>query len=363
MKHSFPCFAFSLLLLAACSGEKASHETLPAIQIEGNTEHFESDYTSEAGKALFKNPKTLQLETKDECLLSGAAGILDVTSKYIVVSDDNKVYFFDAGSGAFLSKIARRGDGPEEYSGMFFRYYDEEKELVHISTPSKIKSYRPDGTFVSEYRNNDFANLAGTTDGYWGLYPPGTWGPHLFAFLDKNWQVKKTFLPHRNAALANKKMIVPPRMRVAENHVYSLVDDTLYANKEDELLPALVLRKGKLKFPMDILGLIDVPASIMQMYIRAEEAFVVGDFLFYQFFFGSGRHFTVWNIGTGELLTHSKSGYFLPFNEETTLIEKISLCKNRKVYTLLSATDLAKYGLADAEDDSNPLLLSVELED
>lgn len=363
MKHSFPCFAFSLLLLAACSGEKASHETLPAIQIEGNTGHFESDYTSEAGKALFKNPKTLRLETKDECLLSGAAGIIDVTSKYIVVSDDNKVYFFDAGSGAFLSKIDRRGDGPEEYSGMFFRCYDEEKELVYISTPAKIKSYRPDGTFVSEYDNDDFANLAGTANGYWGLYKMGEWESHLFAFMDKDWQVKQTFLPHRAAALMNGELVLPPRMKTADNHIYTLVDDTLYTNKEVELLPALVIRKGKLKLPTETIGLTDIPASEMQKYIRAEEAFAMGGFLFYQFFQGSGRHFTVWNIDTGELLTHSKSGYFLPFDEKTTLIEKISLCKNRKVYTLLSATDLAKYGLADAEDDSNPLLLSVELED
>lgn len=83
MKHSyFYSFTFSVLLLAACSGEKASVDKLPIINIDESTELFENEYASEAYKALLKNPKTLQLETKDECLLGGSASICDVTPKY-----------------------------------------------------------------------------------------------------------------------------------------------------------------------------------------------------------------------------------------------------------------------------------------
>ena len=72
MKHSyFYSFTCSILLLTACSGEKTADAKLPIINIDESTGYFENDYTSEAYKTLLKNPKIVQLETKDDCLLGG----------------------------------------------------------------------------------------------------------------------------------------------------------------------------------------------------------------------------------------------------------------------------------------------------
>ena len=57
---------------------------------------------------------------------------------------------------------------------------------------------------------------------------------------------------------------------------------------------------------------------------------------------------------------HSKSGYFMPLDEKTTVNAQFSLIKNDKGYALRSTNELAKYGLRDDEDDSNPLLLCVD---
>lgn len=363
MKHSyFYSFVCSILLLAACSGEKAAGDKLPIINIDGSTGNFENDYTSEAYTALLKSPKTLQLETKDECLLGGFASICDVTPKYIVVGGDKKIYFFDAHNGTFLSKIDRQGDGPEEYTDIYYSYFDEENELVYIATLKKIKSCKPDGTFVKEYPKDSFTNLAHTTDGYWGIYEREYWKQHLIALLDKDWKVKQSFLPDREAAFVNGDLYIPPRFREANNHIYTMVDDTLYTNKEDKLFPALVINKGKLKMPNEIISVLDRLVSEGQKYIQMDAALIVGNLMFYNFFLERGRHYTVWDIKTGELLTHSKNGYFMPLDEKTTVNAQFSLIKNDKGYALLSTNELAKYGLRDDEDNSNPLLLCVDFE-
>lgn len=63
----------------------------------------------------------------------------------------------------------------------------------------------------------------------------------------------------------------------------------------------------------------------------------------------------------GELLTHSEKGYAMPYNEKAIVNTPVSLIRNNKAYTLLSADKLAQYGLASEEDDSNPTLLCVDL--
>ena len=70
MRHS--CISFlsiSLFLLTACSGEKGSHEQVSTVSIDKGVEHFDADYTSVQYQSLFKNPKTIRLETNDKCLL------------------------------------------------------------------------------------------------------------------------------------------------------------------------------------------------------------------------------------------------------------------------------------------------------
>ena len=108
MRHS--CISFlsiSLFLLTACSGEKGSHDQVSTVSIDKGVEHFDADYTSAQYQSLFKNPKTIRLETNDKCLLSANAYLLNVTPKYIVIGDKTSFYFFNAENGSFLSMLNR----------------------------------------------------------------------------------------------------------------------------------------------------------------------------------------------------------------------------------------------------------------
>lgn len=52
----------------------------------------------------------------------------------------------------------------------------------------------------------------------------------------------------------------------------------------------------------------------------------------------------------------------MPLNEETTVSVQFFFEKNDKGYALISTNELAKHGLRDEEDDSNPLLLRVDMD-
>lgn len=364
MKHSyFYSLGFSLLLLAACSGEKASDEKVYTLNIDGSIEHFQKDYTSEAYKPLFKNPKTLQLETKDECLLSGFAHVIDVTPKYIVVGDNQKFFFFDAHSGAYLSKIDRKGDGPEEYSFLGSRFFDDENNLLYLKDKKKIKSYKPDGTFVREFSLDSINGFTRTPDGYWAIYGREYQEQHLAAFLDKDWKVKRTYFPNLKTGPEKADIYILPRFHGIDNKAYILLNDTLFTNKKDQLLPVVIINRGKLKMPDEVLGDFQRFMNEGQKYIQMDGAYILKDYMLYTFTLDRGRHSTVWDLETGELLTHTLSGYLMPYDEKTTISGPLSLVKKGKAYSLLSVETLAKYGLADEESESNPMLLTVDIDD
>ncbi|MFR5758380.1 MAG: 6-bladed beta-propeller [Bacteroides cellulosilyticus] len=106
---------------------KGSHEQVSTVSIDKGVEHFDADYTSAQYQSLFKNPKTIRLETNDKCLLSANAYLLNVTPKYIVIGDKTSFYFFNAENGSFLSVMDRKGNGPEEYADIFSRFLMKKK--------------------------------------------------------------------------------------------------------------------------------------------------------------------------------------------------------------------------------------------
>ena len=114
--------------------------------------------------------------------------------------------------------------------------------------------------------------------------------------------------------------------------------------------------------PTDLNGDLERMLTEGKYCIKAENALLVNDLLFYDFFWNESRHYTLWDTNSGELLTHSEKGYVMPYNEKAIVNTPVSLIRNNKAYTLLSIDKLAQYGLANEEDDSNPTLLCVDLE-
>ena len=296
-------------------------------------------------------------------LAGDQSGYAYVTPKYIVIGDKTSFYFFNAENGSFLSVMDRKGNGPEEYADIFSRFFDEEKELIYVATPNKTKLYKPDGTFVSEYPKDSISNFIGVSNGYWGTYKREYQKSHLVAFFDKDWNMKQSFFPFDAESVTGfSGGYIVPRFRDGNDQVCIVINDTLYASRKEKLIPAVAINQGKLKMPTDLNGDLERMLTEGKYCIKAENALLVNDLLFYDFFWNESRHYTLWDTNSGELLTHSEKGYAMPYNEKAIVNTPVSLIRNNKAYTLLSADKLAQYGLASEEDDSNPTLLCVDLE-
>ena len=76
--------------------------------------------------------ETTPLETTDDCLLDGIRDVIIKDTLLIVLSDDrDAVYFFNR-QGKYLRKIARRGNGPGEYSFIVQMHYNKDRKSLSL---------------------------------------------------------------------------------------------------------------------------------------------------------------------------------------------------------------------------------------
>lgn len=100
--------------------------------------------------SLFKNIKTIILETNDECLVANIDDI-QVFNEHIYILDATKskcLYVFDV-NGKFIRSIGRRGGGPGEYSDIKDITLDTQNHIIFLCDQNnRIHKYQLDGTFI-----------------------------------------------------------------------------------------------------------------------------------------------------------------------------------------------------------------------
>lgn len=72
----------------------------------------------------FRNIHMVQLEMKDECVVSDVKRIIDTDGKVFVLTSDNEIFCFDRSTGKYLCTIGSVGEGPGEYvdaTDIFYR--------------------------------------------------------------------------------------------------------------------------------------------------------------------------------------------------------------------------------------------------
>jgi hypothetical protein len=127
MKKETVLYLFFLsILVTGCSSDKQSYEDLPYIDVRKDYPEKEINLTDIADVTY------LHLSTaSDDFLYKGKIDC--VTQNTIVVIDrsSHSVLFFSK-DGTPKSRFNRKGQGPEEYAGVEFTMYDEEKDDVYI---------------------------------------------------------------------------------------------------------------------------------------------------------------------------------------------------------------------------------------
>ena len=100
----------------------------------------------------FKNIHMIQLEAKEECLISDIKRVVDVEGKIYVLTLTNDIFCFDRATGKYIRTIGRLGEGPGEYVSAMDICYDEKEKCICVVDYYKgaIHSYSLDGRFLGD---------------------------------------------------------------------------------------------------------------------------------------------------------------------------------------------------------------------
>ena len=100
----------------------------------------------------FKNIHMIQLEAKEECLISDIKRVVDVEGKVYVLTRTNEIFCFDRATGKYIRTIGRLGEGPGEYVSAMDICYDEKEKCICVVDyyKSAIHNYSLDGRFLGD---------------------------------------------------------------------------------------------------------------------------------------------------------------------------------------------------------------------
>ena len=281
--------AYCLICSYACTSQTQSTTGIPVVDFE--KEYPQKDLlVSENADVEY-----VRLETTDEVLLDGLAGLyLSVTDRYIVTnnSKEGRIFVFNR-QGKHLYNFMRKGNSGEEFMyAKKVRVDDKAEEIFVLDARNKVLVYTLDGKFKrvldlpKDMRADDLWNY----DDEWLLsYDnynldrgdlPCAEQP-FFLISKKDGQVKRIGV--------NAKDRIGPRiyfekngqrgvMAVSMNYIYKngdefvlseLGNDTVFMLKNDEISPLLVRTPGSKD--KDVRSMMSVPLKLGD-YIEVVEA-------------------------------------------------------------------------------------------
>lgn len=281
--------AYCLICSYACTSQPQSTTGIPVVDFE--KEYPQKDLlVSENADVEY-----VRLETTDEVLLDGLAGLyLSVTDRYIVTnnSKEGRIFVFNR-QGKHLYNFMRKGNSGEEFMyAKKVRVDDKAEEIFVLDARNKVLVYSLDGKFKrvldlpKDMRADDLWNY----DDEWLLsydnYNLDREGltcaeQPFFLISKKDGQVKRIGV--------NAKDRIGPRiyfekngqrgvMAVSMNYIYKngdefvlseLGNDTVFMLKNDEISPLLVRTPGSKD--KDVRSMMSAPLKLGD-YIEVVEA-------------------------------------------------------------------------------------------
>ena len=253
--------------MAACTSKQpleAIPDNLPytVIPFEKGVENEKQVKLSEIAEKITFIP----METTDASLLTKvrANNIISVNGTIVIPCFYLGAWAFDE-NGKFLAALSRKGQGPGEFTRFICVAGNSDKDLIYVKSSYKMMAFRPDGTFVNEYKipgngnpwdpsivMQDSITLSSvmnpTGQMPYRLILSNTQGDTLKAFP----QYDHFEMPYdMNYAYCNNKENYLYQYK-GESVYHDYYCDTLYTVTRDSLLPRYLLDMGKYKLPKDL---------------------------------------------------------------------------------------------------------------
>ena len=138
------------VLLTACSSNQPETNTSPytVIPFEKGMENIQEIKLSDIAEKISFIP----LEMTDASLVASPKimSIVYIDEKIMIPCTEGILAFDE--SGKFIKVISRKGQGPGEYVFVRCLSANEELGLLYLQDHIKMRTFKPDGTFIREYR-------------------------------------------------------------------------------------------------------------------------------------------------------------------------------------------------------------------
>lgn len=248
-------------LLTACSSNPQETHTFPftVIPFEKGVENIQEIKLSDIAEKISFIP----LEMTDASLVARPKimSIVYLDGKIMIPCTEGILAFDE--SGKFIKAISRKGQGPGEYVSVRCLSANEELGLLYLQDHIKMRTFKPDGTFIREYRiptGPTFETMVVDDSLTLTSYMNST-GKRPFRLLITNNQqdTLKAFPQHDRFEMPKGWNFLYFNQK--EDYLYSYKQeavyrdyytDTIYTVTRDSLLPRYLLDMGKYHLPKDL---------------------------------------------------------------------------------------------------------------
>ena len=220
--------------------------------------------------STFKNIHMIQLEAKEECIISDIKRVVDAEGKIYVLTKNNEIFCFDRATGKYIRTIGRLGEGPGEYVSAMDICYDEKEKCICVVDYYKgaIHNYALDGRFIGDRKLDKDASADVNLALYAECAPDGN------MLLSLSMSAKKTSRDHVYTMLrpdgtsTGVDVFSPVKAEIGSIEVskhpiaksedglrfFKFLNDTIFTLSGDEVVPFCKLNMGRKMVPKDVLA-------------------------------------------------------------------------------------------------------------
>ena len=269
MKHTFVrlmLLLFAGILVVSCREQKKSAPTGADVK-EVTFKEAPKDFLIASS---FKNIHMIQLEAKEECLISDIKRVVDVEGKVYVLTRTNEIFCFDRATGKYIRTIGRMGEGPGEYVSARDICYDEKEKCICVVDYYKgaIHNYALDGRFLGDRKFDEETAEGVNLTVYADCAPDGNMLLSLCMPPQKPSRDYVYMMLRPDGTSTGVDVFSPVRSKIAQVEVsrhpiaksedglrfFKFMNDTIFTLSGDEVVPFCKLNLGRKMIPKDVLA-------------------------------------------------------------------------------------------------------------
>ena len=364
-----------LMILVSCKQEKNKSDII-TIDL-GKTRNKQGSKNFKLND-IAKNTKLIPIETNDSVLFRHVI-IEGEIEEILVVHGGNLVgnkaiYFINKADGKVSSKIARHGQGPEEYILIGPINLNKRNNTLYLSDPGskRVNEYTFAGKFIKSIRNDSVGGFVVFKDGNFAVsYSPFLETEFSLGIYDSSWNLLRKGIPKIGTDIKFDMVYFDEIIEFNDEYFYLQAhSDTLYRITADFNEPYLVLSKGKYKMPLEIKASLAETEKEGYKYITGHYGILASKYYFLSYHYNYKLYREIWDIEKSSLIYKHEFDYFrdgeLGVSGVPIIIEgqKIyawpSFASGQSLYCIIEGENTLKL-MPELPMDTNPIILEIKL--